>query len=484
MPLERLPIEPIVTKHRLHFFSAEDLEQLQEATLHVLEHTGVQFPSERARSIFEEHGAQVERNTNIVRLPRELVLKAMARVPRYFRLGARDPALGFALQAGYTYMGVDGCGVETVDLETGQTRPSTKADVGRMARVADYLGSTAFYWPMVGSQDFGELSPLHDLDACWNNTLKHIKTETLLGEVATRYAIEMAIVVAGSREALKDNPLLSVLICTIAPLVQDKESIEGAMLLAEEGIPVSFMAMPTMGTTAPATQAGAFVVADAEIISATVLMQLINPGTPVSHSLLQGWIDPRTGNYLAYPMDGRVRYGPVDIAHHWGMPAYGGAFGTESHDPGTWQAAADVALDPLLISVAGCEWATGMGLNRTFTLLHPEAIILDDELYHRARYALAEEEVNPETIALEVIDKVGPGGHYLSQKHTRRHLRNTVKLSLTHSMDPSGKYRPPLEVAREKLNWIIQNHQPTPLEPDQQAELNKILAHAEKDIPR
>lgn len=482
MTVERLPVEPIVTNYRLRFLSDKKLEQLQAATLHVLENTGIKFPSEKALSVFQAHGAFVDRDTQIVKIHRDLVMKAMSTVPRYYRLGARDPALGFDLQERHTYMGVDGCGVETIDLKTGSPRQSNKADVGRMAKITDYLSSTAFYWPMVGSQDYGKLSSLHDLDASWNNTVKHVKTETLLGEVATRYGVEMAIVVAGSKEALKENPLLSVLICTIAPLVQDKEGIEGAMLLAEEGIPISFMAMPTMGTTAPATQIGAFVVADAEIISATVLMQLINPGTPVSHSLLQGWIDPRNGNYLPYPVDARNRYGSVEIAHHWGMPSFGGAFGTESHEPGTWQSAADVALDPLLISLTGCEWATGIGLNRSFTLLYPEGIILDDELYHRARYALLEEEINPETIALDVIDQVGPGGHYLSQKHTRKHLRTGVRLGLTHVPDSMGKYRDPVEVAREKFDWILANHEPPPLEANQQTEINRILAAAEREM--
>ena len=479
---EHLTLNPIVTNYKVQFLTDEKLDQLQEATLHVVENTRVRFPSEKALAIFEAHGANVHRDTSIVRIPRDLVLKAMASVPRYFRLGARDQSVSFALQEGYTYFTVDGCGVETIDLITGLPRPSNKADVGRMAKIVDYLSSTAFYWPMVSSQDYGNLSSLHDLDACWNNTVKHVKTETLIGEVATRYALEMAAVISGSKEKLKENPLLSVLICSIAPLLQDKEGIEGAMLLAKQGIPVSFMAMPTMGTTAPATQAGAFIVADAEIISATVLMQLINPGTPVSHSLLQAWIDPRTGNYLPYPVDSRNRYASVDIAHHWGMPSFGGAFGTESAEPGTWQSAADVALDPLLIGLAGCEWATGIGLNRTFTSLYPEGIILDDELYHKARYALLEEEINPETIALDVIDNVGPGGHYLSQKHTRKYLRSTVKLGLCHVLDQSGKYRNPMEVAREKFDWILENHEPHPLEEDKQAELKKILATAAKEI--
>ena len=482
MKPENPTLAPIVTNYKVQFLSENKLNQLQDATLHVLENIGISFPTEKALTIFEAHGANVDRDTSIVKIPRDLVHKAMSSVPRYFQLGARNPEVSFDLQEGHTYFTVDGCGVETIDLVTGQPRASTKADVGRMAKIVDYLSSTAFYWPIVGSQDYGEMSSLHDLDAGWNNTVKHLKTETLIGEIPTRYAIEMATVVAGSNEALKENPVLSVLICTIAPLLQDKHGIEGAILLAEQGIPVTFMAMPTMGTTAPATQAGGFVVADAEIISATVLMQLINPGTPVSHSLLQAWIDPRTGGYLPYPVDARNRYASVDIAHHWGMPSYGGAFGTESAEPGTWQAAADVALDPLLVGLAGCEWATGIGLNRSFTLLHPEGIILDDELYHKARYALAEEEISPETIALDVIEKVGPGGHYLAQKHTRKHIRSTVKLGLCHELDSTGKYRNPVEVAREKFDWILANHEPTPLEDEKQAELKKILAAAEKEI--
>ena len=164
------------------------------------------------------------------------------------------------------------------------------------------------------------------------------------------------------------------------------------------------------------------------------------------------------------------------------MPSYGGGFGTESERPGTWQSAADVALDPLLLGLTGCEWATGIGLNRTFTLLHPEGIILDDELYHKARFSLAEEEVTPETIALDVIEAVGPGGHYLAQKHTRQYLRSTVKLGLCHEMDAMGKYRDPVEVAREKFDWILANHEPEPLEKDKQAELNKIIAAADGEI--
>ena len=482
MSVQRPGIEPIRPAYRIQFLTDEQLEDLQQATLHLLEEVGVKFPSEKALAIFADHGAQVDHDSQLVKIPRDLVFKALSTVPRYFHLGARDSACDFDLEEGVTYFTTDGCGVETVDLDTRQRRPSSKVDVGRMAHVADYLSSMAFYWPMVSAQDYGKTAPLHELDASWNNTVKHVQSETLMGAIPARYAIEMATVIAESQEELRRRPVLSLVLCTIAPLVQDEEGIEGALVLAEAGIPVTFLAMPTLGTTSPATLAGALVVGDAEIISGTVLLQLASPGAPVCHSIMQGWADPRSGNYVPYPVDARCRYGPVDMAHHWGMPAFGGAFGTESEEPGTWQAAADVALDPLLIGLAGAEWVTGIGLNRNFTLLHPEAIILDDELYHRARYALMAMDVNAETLALDVIQNVGPGGHYLGQKHTRKHMRTAMKAGLGHQMDAQGKYRDPLAVAREKVRWILENHQPEPLDKAKQAELARILAAADREL--
>ncbi len=479
---QRPPLEPIRPAYRVQFLDDEQLDRIQEATFHILETIGVKFPSSAALSILAEHGAEVDSATQIVKLPRDLVLRAMATVPRYFHLGGRDPSCDFDLADGATYFTMDGCGMEAVDIDTGERRPSRKEDVARAARVADYLSSMSFCWTTVSATDCGPAAPLHELDACWNNTGKHVQSVTLMGAARARYAIEMATVLAGSSEELRRRPLLSAIICTIAPLVQDEDAIDSALLLARAGLPVGFLAMPTLGTTAPASIAGALAVGDAEVISATVLVQLAAPGAPVFHSIMQGWADPRSGNYVAYPLNARCRYAPIDMAHHWGMPAFGGAYGTESETPGTWQSAAEVAIDPLLVSMAGAEWVTGLGLTRSFTLLYPEAIILDDEIYHRARHALQRIDVDSETLALDVIQTVGPGGHFLAQKHTRKHMRGMMEPGLTHQMDASSKYRDPLEVARERVRWILDNHHPEPPDAAQQAEFQRILSAAEKEL--
>lgn len=254
------------------------------------------------------------------------------------------------------------------------------------------------------------------------------------------------------------------------------------MVLAEAGIPVVIMSMPTLGTTAPATYAGALALADAEIISATVLMQLVNPGAPVFHSILHAWADPRTGGYVGYPLDAHARYAPVEMAHHWGMPSLGGAFGTESPELNSWQSAAEVTTDPLLVSLAGAEIVTGLGLRNTYTLLYPEAIILDDDIYHRARHSLVAMEVTPETMAVDVIAAVKSGGHFLSQKHTRKHMRTAMKRTILQQLNSSGNYRQPVEYAREKVTWILDNHRPEPLAAHMQVEIDRLLASAEKEL--
>jgi trimethylamine--corrinoid protein Co-methyltransferase len=164
------------------------------------------------------------------------------------------------------------------------------------------------------------------------------------------------------------------------------------------------------------------------------------------------------------------------------MPSLGGAFGTETPELESWQSAAEVATDPLLVGLAGAEIVTGLGLRDTYTLLYPEAIILDDDLYHRARYSLLPMDVSPETLAIDVIDKVGPSGHFLNQKHTRTHMRTSMVRSVLHQLDSMGKFRDPVEYAREKAAWILENHHPEPPPSDIQKEIDRILATADNEL--
>jgi len=362
---------------------------------------------------------------------------------------------------------------------TGELRSSIKDDVAKSARIADYLSSISFYWPMVSAQDYPSTPSLHELDASFNNTLKHVQTPTVVEEVTTRYAIEMAKVVAGNEETMRKRPPLSLLICTIAPLAHDAESMDAALVAAEAGIPVGFMAMPNTGSTGPATIEGTISEGDAEIVSAMVLMQMAYPGAPIYHSFMPGMTHPRTGAYISH--DAIIYAAGVELAHMWGVPTLAGTFGGGASKP-SWESTMGGGVASLLCALCGSETGSGMGLLEGSTLLYPEGLVLDAEIYHSVRSNAGGVDISSENMALDVIHKVGQRGHYLSQPHTREHLRKLGYSEVVYTPDMDGKYRNPIEMAREKTDWILENHHPTPLSDHQQAELNRILKSADKEL--
>ena len=476
-------IQPFKSNLQLDVLTGDQVADIRAATLHILATVGVHFPSETALRVFSEHGAQVDKNSQVVRIPPEIVLEAMSHAPRVFPLSGRAEGSDLVLDGSASYFSTDGSGTEVIDFTTGEYRRSTKADVAMMARISDYLSSISFYWPIVSAQDYGRSGPLHELDASFTNTVKHIQSATIIGGELSRYALQMAEVIAGSKENLRKRPPLSSLVCTIAPLGQDKHGIEGAMEFAKAGVPVGFMAMPNIGSTSPATMGGALVIGNAEVVSAMVLMQLVAPGAPVFHSLLASVMDPRSGDYIASISEKYLcNAAAVQLAHDWGVPSLGGAFSMDSAEPGSWKLGRDSVYTSLFTPLVGADMVEGLGLLRAATLLSPEQIIFDDEIYHTHRILAEGINTQPDKLALDVIQAVGPGGHYLAQKHTRRTIRDIWLPELTHPA-PRMDGQPSLDIrerARATFARILSEHKPEPLPEYTQDELKSIMKAAER----
>jgi trimethylamine--corrinoid protein Co-methyltransferase len=482
MPSVTPPLQPIRPGFHLQMLTDEQLEQLKIATLEILDEVGVHCPSVKSLQIYAEHGAKVDFQTQIVRIPAHVVLEAMSHAPRFYTMAARQPEFDLKLDGTALYCATDGCGVEAIDPVSRQRRTSTKLDVGNGARLADYLSAIGFYWPIVSAQDYPATAPLHELEAAFNNTVKHIQSETIMGETTARYAVEMAQVISGDQFELRLRPPLSLLVCCIAPLAQDKEGMESALAFAEAGLPVGFMSMVNTGSTAPATIPGTVVTGDAEIVSAMVLIQMAYPGAPTFHSFMPGIMHPRTGAYLSSAWEGSVLYAVgVELAHNWGVPTLAGVFGTDAQVPG-WQAAAESASSLLELALAGAETGSGIGLLESCMVFYPEQMILDSDIYHRVRFEAAGLDTSRDLLALDVIKEVGPRGHFLRHRHTRDHMRERVFSELTNQPAPQGGTRDPIDVARQKAEWILKNHYPIPLEDDKQRELARIVEVAGTEI--
>jgi trimethylamine--corrinoid protein Co-methyltransferase len=474
-------LKPIVPKNHHKMLSDQQLEEIQAATLEILSGVGIYCPSGKALSIYAEHGAQVDFDQQLVKLPGRVVQEAMSHAPRYYTLGSRSRDHDLVLDGTCTYVATDGTGVETIDFQSNQRRNSLKADVARMARVADYLPSIGFYWPMVSAQDHPETASLHELEAAFNNTVKHVQTCTVVEEITARYAIEMAGVICGDVETMQARPPFSSLICTIAPLAMDRESMEAALVFAEARIPVGFMSMACGGLSSPATVAGTVAVADAEMVAAMVLIQLAYPGAPVYNSMMPSLMDRRTGDFDGGAWNSHL-FTPisVELAHKWGVPTLA-PIGPTAAVSG-WESAAGIKAGLMSAALSGADTASGIGLRETCTLLTPEGLVLDAEFIDMARVETTGLDTSPEAFSLDMIRNVGPRGNFLKEKNTRHQVRNLEYSQLTNQAAADGSSRDPIEVAIEKTAWILQNHHPEPPDENVQKELQRILTAAEKDI--
>ena len=483
MHSETPDIVPFPSSFKAELLAQGQIETLKAGTLQLLDQVGVHFPSKRALEIFAEHGAKVDKATEIVRIPPDLVKKAMSTAPRSFVLGGREERLDLLLDGSVSYLSTDGTGVHVGDLETRELRPSRKADVEIMARVCDALPLVSFFWPPVSAQDYHLTAPLHQCHAGLTNTLKHVRGGMTVFPDLAPYVVEMATVVAGSAEEVRRRSPICANFCTIAPLAQDGHSIDTALFYAEAGIPMSFMAMTTMGSTAPATVLGALVEGDAEVVSAMVLIQLAYPGAPVFHSVYVSLMDPRTGGYIGEvpaPVSGMA----VQLAHAWGVPSLGG--GSLSSDAGDigWQSGVDAGMGSALIPLYGGEVCGYLGLVGSSMILYPEQVILEHEVCQYAYEVLHGFRFDEADMALDVIAQVGPGSHFLRQKHTRQRIRDFRLSKLLRQKGPKGAWRDPREVALEEFKRISETHHPQPLPKAVLAELDRILVAAERQAER
>ncbi len=469
----------------LNILSPEDVRKIHAATLDVIESVGVKFPSQKAMNIWEEHGAYVNKSTSVVKVPGYIIEESLKKAPPAFILFARNPDQDLPLDGNHVYVGTDGCGVETIDIASGELRRSCLEDVAEIARVADCLEQIAFNWVPVSAQDYPpESRSLHELLAIWRNSSKHAQTESIYSGREARAAVEMAATITGGEKALRKRPLLSLTECTISPLAQDRGSLEAALVAAEAGIPVGFMTMASCASTAPTTLAGNLVVGNAEVLSALALIQLAYPGSPVFYAAAQTAMDLRTGGYTGGgPEDFLFGAATNVLSDFYDIPLSMGSFATGAKEP-NWQAGIENSLSTLMASLTMSDMLLGVGLLNGSLIWSFEQMIMDCEIFDIIHDMMKGIVVNEETLALDVIREVGPGGHYLSQKHTLEHIKELWIATLMDRRPYSEwikKRDNAQDWAREKAKKILRTHKPEPLDSKVESELKRIIRSFEKN---
>ena len=471
-------------KLRLEILTPQEVKKIHEATLWIIEKVGVRFPSKRALEIWAEHGAEVDSGKMVVRARAELIEEALKTCTPVYSLAARDPQKDLPLDGNHVFIGTDGCGVEVIDIITGKRRISCLQDVRDISRIADATEEVGFHWVPVSAQDMPPATRgLHEIKAIWENSTKHVQTESIYNEGEARAAIEMAALIAGGKDKLRQRPVLSLMQCSAPPLGHDGGSLDAALVAAEYGLPTGFMTMAANLTTGPATLAGNLAVGNAEVIAGTALIQLAYPGTPVFYAAAQTASDLRTGAYTGGgPED--FLYGAATnvLADFYHIPLSMGAFATGAKEP-NWQAGVENSLSTFMASIVMSDMLLGVGFLHGSRIWSFAEMMMDCEIFSIIRKTMEGIVVDDETLALDTIAAVGPGGNFLSQKHTLKHMR---ELFLPQFMDrrPFNEWEAKKDDARDwalaKARKRLETHQPDPLEESICTEMAKIISALEK----
>jgi trimethylamine--corrinoid protein Co-methyltransferase len=481
-------IRPVIHRQdKLTMLSDAALEAIRDATTEVLERTGIQVRSDRMLKELGAAGAVIDEVEGRARFPKTLQAEALAQLPNDLPLCSREPGMDLELDGTRGYLGVDGNAAEVIDLDTDLRRASRKDDVATATRIGDALPQISYIWqPAVSREVPVPSEPLHNLEANLNNTGKHVCQMTAVTPEQARASAAMAYAAAGGESAYRERPILSAFQCSVSPLVYDGGPLEAAVAFADMGVPSGFMVMPIMGATSPITRGGTFVISTAEVIGGVVALQALRPGSRTFFGSCATTMDLRTGAATCGgPEDLLYQMGNAQIARSYGLKSMIGTFATGSKTS-DWQGGAENGLSGMASWLSGVDLFSGAGLLYAARVFSHAQLVLDAELFDLiASLSEGVRGYDAEQLAVDVIDAVGPGNHFLDQDHTLSHMMSvwqTRFFDRGNWEDWEAAGRPiPKQKATERARELIETHQPYPLPDGAADEIRRIVEDFERE---
>lgn len=467
---------------RLNILSREKLELIHLSTLEVLRRTGVAVKEPKAVEIFKKGGCYIEGER--VRIPENLVEWALRNTPPRITLSDRNGNPAMFLEENNVYFGTGSDTPNVVDPYTGERRIAVLKDVENVSKVVDYLDEMSFLMCSgIASDVNSKISDIYHFEAMVNYSEKPIVfTAWNLENLKT--IVEMAEVVAGGKERLKNSPFIALYTEPISPLQLAEESTQKLMLMAEKYLPVVFTPCLITGATGPVTIAGGLIQGNAEILAGYVLANLINEGTPFIYGGGIIAMDMAT-SFACYASSEFMLATAAftDMARYYRLPmfSFAGCSDSSLYDQ---QASLEGALWILLSSLSGGNLVHDAGYIDKGLTTSFEQVIVSNEVIGMVRRITQGFEINEETMALDLIDKIGPGGEYLTSEHTLKHFKENWYPELISRVpyekwEEEGKKDLGIK-ANEKVKHILENHTPKPLEEKLKAELRKIVKSRDK----
>jgi trimethylamine--corrinoid protein Co-methyltransferase len=454
----------------LNIFSRDELDTLHHGACHILKHTGVLVELEDAAGRFNDAGALViKKGSNwLVKIPEWLVTDAISSVPKSVTYYGRDPAKDFYLEKGRVGFSTFGEQVNVIDLDTRECRNSIKEDCNNIYRLIDALDGLAWCQRTVCPGDQPAASQaVHNFASLLTNNSKHI-TIGMVDRRSVETMIKMAAAATGGMDQLLERPICTCSCCVTSPLTLVSQCCETLIASLEAGINVDIMAMALSGGTGPVTLAGTIAQTLAEHLGGLVLAQTVRKGACVVFGSCSTIMDLKTGlTSVGAPEWSMVGIAIARMAQYYGIPCRIGSGVSDAKVPDA-QAGYEFTLNALPMALSGANMIFGAGGLETGLTFDYAKLIMDHECIINIRKLLNGVKIDHESMVLDLIDEIGPGGTYLAHRHTFQHTRSQSQAIVfdrktREQWMRSSNGQNLTEMAYEKAKNILKKHKPVPL---------------------
>ncbi len=462
--------------HSFDVLSVEEIQQIHAASMEVLASVGIKVEYALAQRIFAKAGASVDAATQSVRLPEALVMQAISKAPKSFRLYGADGSFSVEIGGGEPVFAALGTPTSSLDLETGEHRPSTLQDLVHHIQLIDSSQNIHCTQMDVWPNDV-PMTTIHT-EAIWAWAHNSHKPFGLgcYGYRPTLDMLEMMAIASGGKEAFRQRPSFFGICSTVSPLQMTQIQVEGMLLCAEFGQPVTMSPEGIAGTTAPVTLAGLLVQENANILAHIVLSQLFRPGAPVLYGTVSTIANLRTGTVALGAVEtGLITAASVQLARFYGLPCRSVGLATDAKRE-DFQAGFESFATLLPAVLGGVDYITCAGTLDSSMLESDALLVLDDEVCGAALRIRRGIEVNTNSLAMDVIRKVGFSGNYITEKHTMQNYRREHFLPQLLVREPYEAWekagsKSALDLARQKARQMLADHKPVEPAPAIEKEL-------------
>ena len=471
--------------------SDDQIEEIFLSALDVLARVGTRIHEGEGLALLRDAGCLVSDDTSsadsdgtVVRIPAWLVKEALNTTPQRIVVAGRDRSKRISLEKDKIHFGTGSDCPSLVDPYSDEVRKYTYQDVYNAARITDALPHIDFHMSLgLTSGVLPHAYDRHQFMAMMQGTSKPFVITTVDKDgLADQY--EMACEVLGGPENFAEAPLFVVYIEPSSPLSHSVEAVEKILYAAEKGIPAIYTPCIMCGGTAPVTLAGGMVQTLAESLTGVVLSQLKRKGAAIVIGGVQSGIDMTT-SILSYgsPELALMSAAYTDIAKWLRLPMFSTA-GCSDAKVLDQQAAIEAAMSITVAAFSGANLIHDVGYLESGLLGSFDMLVMSNEIIGMAKHILGGVTVSPETMAVEVIERVGPGGHYLAQEHTRQHFRKEmwfptlIDRQMRRAWEAGGA-KTMAERVRARVVDILEHHEPMQIPSEVEARLKEIVAEAE-----